>query len=48
MLGVAIEVEYTPSIAVRTEHHAVALGDVNDAVLCLDGHPAQLDVLRLC
>lgn len=31
----------------RTEHHAVRLADVDDAVLSLDGHPAQLDVLRL-
>lgn len=31
----------------RTEHHAVVLRDVNDAMLGLDGHATQLDVLRL-
>lgn len=41
------QVGYTPSIAVRTEHHAVALCDVDDTVLSLDGHPTQLDVLRV-
>lgn len=42
-----IQPECIPSVAVRTEHHAVVLGDVDDAVLGLDGHPAQLDVLRV-
>lgn len=34
-----------PSVAVWREHHAAALRDVDDAVLGVDGHPAQLDVL---
>lgn len=42
-----IQTEYSPSVAVRSEHHAAALGDVDDAVLGLDRHPAQLDVLRV-
>jgi len=36
-----------PRIAVRREHHAVVLCDVDDAMLGLDGHPTQLDVLRV-
>lgn len=43
----SVQVEYSPSVAVRREHHAAALGDVDDAVLGVDGHPAQLDVLRV-
>lgn len=39
---------YTPGVVQGTEHHAAALRDVDDAVLSLDGHPTQLDVLRVC
>lgn len=38
---------YVPSVDVRSEDHVVIFCDVNDAVLSLDGHPAQLDVLRV-
>ena len=30
-----------------SEHDAAVLRDVDDAVLGLDGHPTQLDVLRV-
>lgn len=37
--------DYVPSVTVRSEHHAAVLCDADDAVLRLDGHPTQLDVL---
>ena len=37
-----------PGVAVRCEHDGGIGGDVDDAVLRLDSHPAQLDVLRVC
>lgn len=41
------EIEKIPSVTVRTEHHAAVFSDVDDAVFSLDGHPTQLDVLRV-
>lgn len=37
-----------PSVAVGGEDDCSIWGDVDDTVLCLDTHPTQLDVLRVC
>lgn len=47
MIDVVDGGEHIPSVAVRSEHHPAALCDVHDTVLRLDGHPTQLDVLRV-